>query len=434
MTYSDAIDFLFESTPMFQNIGAHAYKPGLHTVTALSEAFGDAHRCFKSVHVAGTNGKGSTSSLIAATLMAAGYRTGLYTSPHLIDFRERIRIDGEMISEQEVCDFVQAYLDKNLGLAPSFFELTTVMAFDHFARHKVDVAVIEVGLGGRLDSTNIITPRLSVITNISKDHTALLGDTLPEIAAEKAGIIKAGIPVIVGEADGDVRKVFADTASARHSPITFAQDSLPYQSATAAANAIRYTSTPYGDIDCQLTGSCQPHNAATALLALQYLQKNGFEKINADSVRKGFGNVCKLSGLMGRWMTVSDNPHVICDTGHNAGGWEYLGKQLSDKSLGHLHMVIGFVNDKDISTILGMMPADATYYFTQASVKRALPSDELRRIAGHHRLHGLAYPSVREAFEAASRAATEEHGESTIFVGGSTFVVADLLSQLADFR
>ena len=186
MTYSDAIDFLFESTPMFQNIGAHAYKPGLHTVTALSEAFGDAHRCFKSVHVAGTNGKGSTSSLIAATLTAAGYRTGLYTSPHLIDFRERIRIDGEMISEQEVCDFVQAYLDKNLGLAPSFFELTTVMAFDHFARHKVNVAVIEVGLGGRLDSTNIITPLLSVITNISKDHTALLGDTLPEIAVAKA--------------------------------------------------------------------------------------------------------------------------------------------------------------------------------------------------------------------------------------------------------
>lgn len=213
MTYREAIDFLFESTPMFQNIGAHAYKPGLGTVTALSAAFGNPHTGIKTVHVAGTNGKGSTSSLIAATLTAAGYRTGLYTSPHLLDFRERIRIDGEMISEKEVCDFINEYLKKNEGPAPSFFELTTVMAFDHFTRHKVDVAVIEVGLGGRLDSTNIITPELSVITNISKDHTALLGETLPEIAAEKAGIIKDGIPVIIGEADGDVRKVFADVAA-----------------------------------------------------------------------------------------------------------------------------------------------------------------------------------------------------------------------------
>lgn len=432
MTYSDAINFLFESAPMFQNIGAHAYKPGLHTVTALSESYGNAHRSIRTVHVAGTNGKGSTSSLIAASLTAAGYRTGLYTSPHLIDFRERIRIDGVMISEQEVCDFVESYVDRKLTLTPSFFELTTVMAFNHFALHKVDVAVIEVGLGGRLDSTNIITPELSIITNISKDHTALLGNTLPEIAAEKAGIIKHGIPVIIGEATGDVRKVFADTASATRSPITFAQDRLPYSYASNIGNAIRYSDTPYGDVDCELTGSCQPHNAATAILALQYLQHNGFGKINSDSVIKGFRNVGRLSGLMGRWMTVSDSPHVICDTGHNAGGWEYLSQQLSDKSLGHIHMVIGFVNDKDISTIIDMMPKDATYYFTQASVKRALASDELLSIARIHHLHGQSYPSVREAFEAASRAVADDKDTSTIFVGGSTFVVADLLTILRD--
>lgn len=426
MTYREAIDFLFESTPMFQNIGAHAYKPGLDTVTALSAAFGNPHTGIKTVHVAGTNGKGSTSSLIAASLTAAGYRTGLYTSPHLLDFRERIRIDGEMISEKEVCDFINEYLKKDEGPAPSFFELTTVMAFDHFARHTVDVAVIEVGLGGRLDSTNIITPELSVITNISKDHTALLGETLPEIAAEKAGIIKDGIPVIIGEADGDVRKVFADVAAKHHSPITFARDRLPYGTATATHDVIRYTATPYGDITCELTGACQPHNAATALLSLEYLQHHGFDKISAESVRKGFRNVSTLAGLMGRWMTVSTEPHVICDTGHNAGGWQYLSRQLAEPSLGHLHMVIGFVNDKDISTILSMMPRNATYYFTQASVSRALPSHDLQQIAQAHGLQGRAYPTVSEAYTAALQAAHSQ--AATIFVGGSTFVVADLLA------
>ncbi len=429
MTYSEAIDFLFESTPMFQNIGAHAYKPGLHTVTALSTAFGDPHKQLKTIHVAGTNGKGSTSSLIAASLTAAGYRTGLYTSPHLLDFRERIRIDGEMISEEEVCSFVSKYLDMESGLAPSFFELTTVMAFDHFARHGVDVAVIEVGLGGRLDSTNIITPELSIITNISKDHTALLGDTLPEIAAEKAGIIKPGIPVIIGEAEGEVRRVFADTAAAHSSPITFAQDNLPYASAEAMSDTTRYTATPFGDIDCALTGTCQPHNAATALLALQYLQQHGFDRLTAESISRGFKDVNTLSGLMGRWMTVSTDPHVICDTGHNAGGWQYLSRQLADPALGHLHMVIGFVNDKDISTILSMMPRQATYYFTSASVRRALPATDLQQIAATHHLQGTAYPTVAEAYTAAL-AATHGEAPTTIFVGGSTFIVADLLTHL----
>lgn len=429
MTYREAIDFLFESTPMFQNIGAHAYKPGLHTVTALSAAFGNPHRRLRTIHVAGTNGKGSTSSLIAASLTAAGYRTGLYTSPHLLDFRERIRIDGEMISEEEVCGFISKYHDMECGLAPSFFELTTVMAFDHFARHEVDVAVIEVGLGGRLDSTNIITPELSIITNISKDHTALLGDTLPEIAAEKAGIIKTGIPVIIGEAEGEVRRVFADTAAAHDSSITFAQDNLPYASAEAMSDVIRYTATPFGDIDCALTGTCQPHNAATALLALQYLQHHGFDRLTAESISRGFRDVNTLSGLMGRWMTVSTAPHVICDTGHNAGGWQYLSRQLANPAFGHLHMVIGFVNDKDISTILSMMPRQATYYFTSASVRRALPAHDLQQIAATHHLQGTAYPTVAEAYTAALQA-TRTQSEATIFVGGSTFIVADLLTHL----
>lgn len=431
MTYKEATDFLFESTPMFQNIGAHAYKPGLHTVTTLADAYGNPHRRITTIHVGGTNGKGSTSSLIAATLTAAGYRTGLYTSPHLVDFRERIRIDGEMISEQEVCEFVTSYIDRDLGLTPSFFELTTVMALDHFARHAVDVAVIEVGLGGRLDSTNIIKPQLSIITNISKDHTALLGNTLPEIAGEKAGIIKDGIPVIIGEAEGDVRKVFAETAADHRASITFVGDNLPYTAAVMTHDHIRYRDTPYGDIDCELTGNCQPHNAATALTALNLLQTNGLGRITAESVREGFGNVGKLTGLTGRWMTVSTNTHVICDTGHNTGGWQYLSRQLADKSLGRLHMVIGFVNDKDVSAILDMMPTDATYYFTQASVSRAMPSQELHHIAtSQHNLHGETFQSVHEAYEAAKRAAASTPGRSTIFVGGSTFVVADLLASL----
>lgn len=432
MTYQEAIDFLFESTPMFQNIGAHAYKPGLLTVTALSDSFGSPHKSIKTIHVAGTNGKGSTSSLIAASLTAAGYKTGLYTSPHLIDFRERIRIDGEMISEDEVCTFMDSYLAKGTSLTPSFFELTTVMAFDHFARHNVDVAVIEVGLGGRLDSTNIITPELSIITNISKDHTALLGDTLPEIASEKAGIIKDNIPVIIGEAEGDVRTVFADTAACHHSPITFSSDCTPYKSVTAAGEMLHYTDTPFGNIDCELTGSCQSHNAATALLALQYLQGNGFDSLDDSSVNRGFSHVTRLAGLAGRWMTVSTTPHIICDTGHNTGGWQYLSRQLADKSLGKVHMVIGFVNDKEISAILSMMPKDATYYFTQASVKRALPAEELHRQASSAGLHGSHYTSVKEAFEAACRSVSQSvDTPSTIFVGGSTFIVADMLAMLA---
>lgn len=427
MTYAEAIDFLYNSLPMFQDVGAGAYKPGLEGVLRLSEAFGNPHSQLRCIHVAGTNGKGSTSSLIAATLTASGHRTGLYTSPHLLDFRERMRIDGEMITEHEVTDFVERYRAMELPLSPSFFELTTVMAFEWFARHGVDYAVIEVGLGGRLDSTNIITPLVSVITNISLDHTALLGDTPAQIAREKAGIIKPGVPVVIGEAQGDVRKVFEETACDAGAPIQFVQDELPYVSAAHTGRTIDYFPTPFGDtLSCTLTGECQPANAATTMTVLRLLRDDMGVEIPDEAAAKGFAEVAQLSGLAGRWMRLSEHPLTICDTGHNTGGWQYLSRQLAALASSHtLHMVIGFVNDKDVSGILAMMPRDARYYFTQASVRRALPADELAESARRAGLKGEAYATVADAYHAAREAAGEN---GAVFVGGSTFVVADQLA------
>lgn len=425
--YQEAIDFLYNSVPMFQDVGAGAYKPGLEGVIKLSEAFGNPHKSLRCIHVAGTNGKGSTSSLIAATLTAAGHRTALYTSPHLLDFRERMRIDGEMISEDEVVDFVKRYRAMQLPLTPSFFELTTVMAFEWFARSGVEYAVIEVGLGGRLDSTNIISPLVSVITNISFDHTTLLGNTLGKIAIEKAGIIKPHVPVVIGEAEGEVREVFEEVAERQDAPICFVQDELPYVTASFTGEFIDYFPTPFGDsLRCTLTGECQPKNAATAMRALQMLRDDCGVHIPDDAAVRGFEEVGPLSGLAGRWMRLSEHPLTICDTGHNTGGWQYLSRQLADLSKdGNLQMVIGFVNDKDVSGILEMMPRDARYCFTQASVRRALPAEDLAEQARNAGLKGEAYASVAEAYRAARKAAGES---GTIFVGGSTFVVADLLA------
>lgn len=427
MNYSEAIDFLYNSLPMFQNIGAGAYKPGLEGVSALSAAFGNPHRQLRCIHVAGTNGKGSTSSLIAASLTASGHRTGLYTSPHLLDFRERIRIDGQMITEEEVTDFVERYRAMSPGLKPSFFELTTVMAFEWFARQEVDYAVIEVGLGGRLDSTNIITPLISVITNISLDHTALLGDTLPQIASEKAGIIKPGVPVIIGEAEGEVRQVFEQKARSCSAPVTFVSDSLPYVSISHRRGAIDYFPTPFGDsLSCTLTGDCQPVNAATAMTALRQLRDDLGVELTDEGVARGFSEVTTLSGLAGRWMKVSDSPLTICDTGHNTGGWSYLSRQLAELAAERpLHMVIGFVSDKDVSGILRMMPRNARYYITRASVDRAMAADQLAAKAADAGLQGSVYPTVAEAYSAAARGAG---AAGAVFVGGSTFVVADLLA------
>lgn len=427
-TYEAVTRWMFDQVPMFQNVGAGAYKPGLDTVLRLSEAFGNPHRRLRVVHVAGTNGKGSTASTIAAVLTSAGYRTALYTSPHLIDFRERIRIDGEMISEEEVVDFINRYRAMSLPIEPSFFELTTVMAFDHFARHGVDYAVIEVGLGGRLDSTNIVTPLLSVITNISLDHCALLGNTVEAIAAEKAGIIKPGIPVVIGRAEGGVRQVFADKAAAVAAPIDFAQDVPAYTSFEHTADAIIYRGTPWGDITSELIGDCQPENANTVMHALQHLPF----AVSADAVARGFARVTALTGLMGRWMTVSRRPRIICDTGHNPGGWAFLGPQLAAIAARvSLSMVLGFVNDKDVSTIAHYLPREARYYFATPSVKRGRNSADLAATFRALGIDGTPYPTVADALQAAlaDTESTHQH-DATIFVGGSTFVVADLLAAL----
>lgn len=423
MTYKETIDWLFNQVPMFQNVGAGAYKPGLETVAKLCEAFGNPQRRFKSIHVGGTNGKGSVSSLLASVLTEAGLTVGLYTSPHLVDFRERIRVNGAMITEEGVVDFIERYRAMNLGLEPSFFELTTVMAFDWFARIGCDWAVVEVGLGGRLDSTNIIRPELSVITNISLDHTALLGSTEVEIAREKAGIIKENVPVVVGRAEGEVMKVFNHAAAEHFALARFAHTIPAYKELERTPTHYIYKHTVWGDLACPLTGDCQPENANTVLYALAFVPG-----IRRDAVARGFERVVENTGLTGRWTVVETRPTVVCDTGHNPGGWAFLGPRLCEiADAGELHMVVGFVNDKDISTILAMMPRNARYYFTCPSVRRGRPAAELQELAAGFGLHGDAYDSVAAAYGAARAAATPE---STVFVGGSTFVVADFFASL----
>lgn len=436
MTYQETIQLLYDATPQFQRIGAAAYKPGLDTALKLAAAFGNPERKYRSVHVAGTNGKGSTCHTLAAVLQSAGYKVGLYTSPHLIDFRERIRVNGEVISEQGVIDFMDRYNAMALDLSPSFFELTTIMAFDWFASQEVDIAIIETGLGGRLDTTNIITPLLSIITNISFDHTAQLGNTLEAIASEKAGIIKPGVPVIIGNpTSAEVLKVFVDKAAEQNSRLIFSrQQEKPFQHAIhlPAGNAVLYPATPFGDITSELTGDYQSENAANVMAAVMELREIGFD-IPDKAVAEGFANVTKLTGLMGRWMKVGDNPTVICDTGHNEGGWRWLSQTLRldylkvAKNNGKLAMVIGFVNDKDVSSILKLMPKDALYFFTQASIPRAMAADEVAKRAIASGLEGKVVANVAEAVNQAKAAAGEQ---GMVFVGGSTFVVADYLASI----
>lgn len=422
--FDQVVEYLYTCTPQFQQIGAAAYKPGLQTAVALDKAFGSPHRHFKTIHVAGTNGKGSTSHTLAAILSDAGYKVGLYTSPHLVDFRERIRVNGEMITKDGVVDFVERYKSMNLDCEPSFFELTTIMAFDWFARQGVDVAVIETGLGGRLDTTNIIGPVLSIITNISLDHVAQLGNSLLSIAREKAGIIKRSIPVVIGEAAGDVRALFEDTARVSGSQIYFAEDCEWWTRCDIGDDYNHYYATPWGDIEGALTGECQERNAATIFCALNSLSE--IFRFSAINVANGFKNVIEKTGLMGRWMRIGSNPTIICDTGHNTGGWEYTRTRLQDMRR-PLAMVIGFVNDKDVDHILEMMPADAHYYFTQASIPRALSAEVLKEKASRYHLNGEIVVPVKEAV---ARASCDVTATGSVFVGGSTFVVADLLKSL----
>ena len=426
MSYDETVTYLFNCAPPFQQIGGAGYKEGLSTTITLDNHLGNPHRKFRTIHIAGTNGKGSTSHTLAAILMECGYKVGLYTSPHLIDFRERIKVNGVMASEEYVIEFVKKHKNFFEPLQPSFFELTTAMAFNYFAEQKVDVAIIEVGLGGRLDCTNIITPELSVITNISPDHTQFLGNTLAAIASEKAGIIKQGIPVVIGETAPETKPVFTERAKEVGAEIIFAEEEQLLISATPTTTGYEYHTGIFGTIDGELAGSYQIKNCNTLLSALKQLQKKGFA-ITADSVRKGFTNVCTLTGFMGRWQKIAESPRTICDAGHNIGGIRYIVEQLSKEKYETLRIVFGMVSDKDITTILGMMPPNALYYFTQASIKRAMPAKELQEKALSFGLKGSCYPTVKEALQ---KAREESCNNDFIFIGGSCFIVADLLASL----
>ena len=409
MNYKNTLDYLYNSAPLFQQIGAGAYKEGLENTWALDEHFGHPHRSFRSIHIAGTNGKGSCSHTLAAILQEAGYKVGLYTSPHLIDFRERIRVNGQPVPEAYVIRFVEEERAFFEPLHPSFFELTTAMAFRYFAEEKVDVAVVEVGLGGRLDCTNIIRPDLCIITNISLDHVQFLGDTLEKIAGEKAGIIKPGIPVVIGETTPETRPVFQKKAEEVGAPIHFAEEEVK---------------EVHPDWEYELKGLYQEKNRRTLWAALPLLQEGGYQ-ISESDIQAGFAHVVELTGLMGRWQKLQEHPTVICDTGHNVGGIQYIAEQLRRQVFRRLHIVIGMVNDKDVRGVLALLPREATYYFTQASVKRALPAGQLASLAAEAGLQGTCYPDVPSAVRAAQK---ESLPEDFIFVGGSSFIVADLLA------
>ena len=408
MDYQETLQYLYEQVPMFQRIGGAAYKEGLDNTLALDAHFNHPHRLFRTIHVAGTNGKGSVSHTLAAILQSAGYKTGLYTSPHLVDFRERIRINGTPISKNYVVNFVEHERSFFEPLCPSFFELATAMAFKYFADEQVDVAVIEVGLGGRLDCTNIITPDLSIITNISFDHVQFLGNTLAKIAGEKAGIIKKGIPVVIGETTPETKPVFMAKATEVGAPIFFAEEN---------------DHEDYPGMEYELKGIYQEKNKRTLFTALPLLKEAGYH-IDEENVREGFAHVVELTGLMGRWQKLHDHPTLVCDTGHNVGGITYVVEQLRQQSCHQLHIVIGMVNDKDISGVLALLPKEAIYYFTQASVNRALPAKQLLHLATEAGLKGKAYVSVKNAVRAAMKKSLPE---DFIFVGGSNFIVADLL-------
>lgn len=429
MNYQETIHYLYSQLPVYQQVGGIAYKEGLDNSLALDTYFSHPHKKYKTIHVAGTNGKGSTSHLLAAILQQSGYKVGLYTSPHLVDFRERIRVNGEKISEQYVVDFVSEHREHYEPIQPSFFELTMMMAFLYFADMQVDVAIIEVGLGGRLDSTNIITPDLAVITNIGLDHVQFLGDTLEKIATEKAGIIKRNIPVVIGEAEGAVREVFETTAKRVDTSIVFAEDKHFILSYEKTNKGWVYETTDYPHLHGELGGYAQIKNTATVLCATTELQRIGY-KIKKDAVYEAFANVSALTGLMGRWQVIQSSPKIVCDTGHNAAGIKYIAEQLANEMYDKLHIVLGMVNDKDISSVLALLPKNALYYFTKANIPRSLDEKELSIKAAQAGLHGSVYATVKEAIKAAQKNAMPN---DFIFIGGSNFIVADAL-EATDYK
>lgn len=434
MNYQETTQYLFHSYPVFEHVGGSAYKEGLSNSLALDEHYGHPHEAYPTIHIAGTNGKGSCSHSIAAILQKAGYKVGLYTSPHLVDFRERIRVNGQCISQQRVIDFVEEGRTFFEPLHPSFFELTTALAFLYFKEQKVDVAVIEVGLGGRLDCTNIIRPVLSVITNISFDHTQFLGNTLEKIAGEKAGIIKQGVPVVIGEAVEETRPVFERVAEERHAPIIFAEDCPEVISSEACAAGRDYVTRGHGALHGDLGGDYQERNTNTVLTAIDTLQalpetSGPHFALSEANIREGLGEVGRTTGLMGRWQILHTRPLVVCDTGHNLAGWEQLVPQIKAQPCKTLHMVFGMVDDKDIDGVMELLPKNGEghtlYYWTQPSTQRAIPVKQVEEKGQRHGLQGTCYAAVAEAYRAAMADAA---ADDFIFVGGSSYVVADLLA------
>ena len=431
MNYAETLEYLFEKLPMFHRIGQAAYKSSLDNTLKLDEIFGHPHRRYKTIHVAGTNGKGSVSHMLAAVFQSAGYKTGLYTSPHLKDFRERIKINGEMISEEEVIQWIEDYPVKNnlWEMEPSFFELTAALAFDYFAKKEVDIAIIEVGLGGRLDSTNIITPEVSVITNIGLDHTDLLGKTLEKIAAEKAGIIKMNIPTVIGTTQNEIEQVFKEAAKSKHSKLFFADQEYVADYAMMGLdgkqilNIEKNGAIIYPELRLDLLGIYQLKNVPPVLKALEILIEKGWE-ISNQNIYDGLSNAAKLTGLMGRWQIIGNNPLIICDTGHNYDGIKMVVNQIKNTAYKTLHFIFGVVADKNQDAVLQLLPKDAVYYFTKANIPRALNEKDLAQKASEFGLKGTSYPSVIEAFNGAKLNAGKN---DLIFVGGSTFVVAEIL-------
>lgn len=429
MNYNETISFLFSQLPMFQRIGKAAYKANLNNTIALDKYFDHPHKKFKSIHVAGTNGKGSVSHMLASVLQTAGYKVGLYTSPHLSDFRERIRINGEMIEREEVVEFVNKHKSIIKDLKPSFFEITVAMAFHYFARKHIDIAVIEVGLGGRLDSTNIINPELSIITNIGYDHMSFLGNSLQEIANEKAGIIKTSTPVIIGETQIITDQVFVTKANNLNSDIYFADKEYHVDYSLININNYHVLTVKknkevvYLNIEIDLLGEYQKKNVITTISAIHKL-KNQDWQIEGKDIYSGLKNVSEKTGLLGRWQIIKYNPLIVCDTAHNIDGIRQIVNQINNTAFKKLHIIFGMVDDKSINSILTILPKNAIYYFTKASVPRALDEKILAKNAKEFNLKGSIYPDVKNAIVTAIN---DSNKNDMIYIGGSTFIVADAL-------
>lgn len=429
MNYTQTLDFLFNSLPVFEQQGASAYKPGLERISEFCRHLGNPQRNFFTIHVAGTNGKGSVSHLLASILQQAGYRTGLFTSPHLTDFRERIRVDGEMIPKQKVVNFVDKHQAKMVDLNLSFFEMTAALAFDYFAQSDVEIAVIETGLGGRLDATNIILPVVSVITNIGLEHTALLGDTLPKIATEKGGIIKKSIPVVIGEGDVRYNSTLEEIASTMRSRVIYAEQefSCCNQSLDASKQHFRLCRERDGycyELDLDLMGLYQRHNLVTAATVADFLHESTPLTISRRAFIEGVRSAAKDTALMGRWQKIGDQPLMICDTGHNAHGIRCVAEQIAATPHKNLYCVVGFVKDKDLAHILPLLPKEAHYIFTAAKTDRAVAVEELAHQASIYGLQGECVADVKEAVARAKELAGEE---DLIFIGGSTYVVGEAM-------